>query len=78
MEKEPEKHTDTDEKEDSDHTTYHFFDNLELRAILLEVHRQNSNDDPNAASSDDESEIEYEEEFDQIEDKNGKLVVSPH
>ena len=74
--KEAEKHaTDTEEYEkDKDHQEqqkYHLFDNLELRAVLLQPYERKRHDDSKLEMSDDESDIDYEEEFDQTEDKNG-------
>ena len=50
-----------------------YFDNLELRAVLLKLYeRKNADDSENSQDSDLESEVDFEEEFEQYEDKNGK------
>lgn len=67
-------YTDEENKEENPNN---YFENLSLRAVLLELFEKNNSkyesEYEKSEDSDLESEVEYEEEFEQFEDKNGNL-----
>lgn len=64
-------YSDANEEEHKELTKNTYFENLTVRAVLLDIYNQNKSES-NSEDSDLDSEVEYEEEFEQYEDKDGK------
>lgn len=72
------KHQESEEEdkfeEDDEDPAKNYHQNLEVRAVLLELYEKKDDQSENSHDSDLDSEVDYEEEFEQHEDKNGRLT----
>jgi hypothetical protein len=63
-----------DKFEEDEDPAKNYHENLEVRAILLELYEKKNDQSDISHDSDLDSEVDYEEELDQHEDKNGKFI----
>ena len=62
----------SEEEKQKEEEKTHFYDNLELSAVLLEPYTRNKED--KLQDSDEESEVEFEEEFECTQDRHGMTL----